>query len=675
MALAGSSLELQWLLPKRILRLALLFQYAILGYVQEAAAATLDGAGSHGVFDFGELKHSGNSYATEKLMGTSAAMSARLGELLIHGAAVEVLNVSSRLLHRPPKKKAWALYNPSLLPLRWRGEDVFLVTYRAGTWNLCTWDGRGSPVASLPRVEGRNQATSRVMAAITRRDFSPLVPVHEIGMQKFQEHSCTHSTGMRRVGIDDGRLFSLRGKPFVLFAGVAPASQDYPCQHRQYLCPLEMPDEASSTLKELKVECLQKVLLTFDFADQLSEKMLAQDRLGSVHQKNWMPFVVGDQLFLVFTVEPLRVMRVDITTGRCVEISLAKTPALVALHNAERDEFRGHGGPALVALPPTLGSGLLGLARVQAGNLLYTHFFFTLDVPDDPSASNPFTISRVSRLLCIESSLSGHEGFCEVIQFVGGIFIENDTLVLTYGANDCVAQLQAVEPQTSAFEASVLAGRRGGNKAKSPADGASPHLSDRQLRTQLQRTASFQISVFDRLEDQLQIVHADPAVILIPNLWSPEACERLIFTAKCSGAMRQSSCSGYGVAPGEAKAARTSGSVVLKPETARRYGAEALVRKLFRDLTGVLGVGGTDTRVFTAEYPQVVRYERGQRFDLHQDAFAWEQAREDGYQRHATLLVYLNTVGLGGSTRFPELAVDVQPQRGQGLLFFPAFAD
>ena len=33
------------------------------------------------------------------------------------------------------------------------------------------------------------------------------------------------SAGMRRVGIDDGRLFSLRGKPFVLFAGVAPALQ------------------------------------------------------------------------------------------------------------------------------------------------------------------------------------------------------------------------------------------------------------------------------------------------------------------------------------------------------------------------------------------------------------------------------------------------------------------
>lgn len=30
---------------------------------------------------------------------------------------------------------------------------------------------------------------------------------------------------MRRVGIDDSRLFSLAGKPYALFAGVAPVGQ------------------------------------------------------------------------------------------------------------------------------------------------------------------------------------------------------------------------------------------------------------------------------------------------------------------------------------------------------------------------------------------------------------------------------------------------------------------
>eukprot|EP00435_Cladocopium_sp_Y103_P060176 s330_g21.t5 len=128
------------------------------------------------------------------------------------------------------------------------------------------------------------------------------------------------------------------------------------------------------------------------------------------------------------------------------------------------------------------------------------------------------------------------------------------------------------------------------------------------------------------IKDQLVLLHADPAVLLIPGLWSQQACDKLILAALCSGAMRQSSCSGYGIETGEAQAARTSGSVVMKPDLAGRFGAEGLVRKLVRDLTGVLGVGGAPGE--SAEYPQVVRYERGQRFDLHEDAFAWEQVKQ-----------------------------------------------
>lgn len=70
-------------------------------------------------------------------------------------------------------------------------------------------------------------------------------PRHELQDQKYSEHACVHSTGqigstlawrqlvimtqcgtgMRRVGIDDSRLFLLDGDPFALFAGVAPAGQ------------------------------------------------------------------------------------------------------------------------------------------------------------------------------------------------------------------------------------------------------------------------------------------------------------------------------------------------------------------------------------------------------------------------------------------------------------------
>jgi hypothetical protein len=45
-----------------------------------------------------------------------------------------------------------------------------------------------------------------------------------------------------------------------------------------------------------------------------------------------------------------------------------------------------------------------------------------------------------------------------------------------------------------------------------------------------------------------------------------------------------------------------------------------------------------------------------------------------GYQRRATLLVYLNDVREGGATRFDRLGFAVQPKRGRALLFFPAFS-
>lgn len=176
--------------------------------------------------------------------------------------------------------------------------------------------------------------------------------------------------------------------------------------------------------------------------------------------------------------------------------------------------------------------------------------------------------------------------------------------------------------------------------------------------------------------NKLILLNANPVILLIPDLWPRESCEHLIFAAKASGAMRQSSCTGYGLLNGEAKLHRTSGSVVMKPETARRYEAEHLVRKLHRDFVGVLGVGaGTQPDLMHAEYPQVVRYERGQRFSDHEDAFCWEQAKADNYQRCATLLVYLNDVGRGGTTCFPQLALEVQPKQGHALVFFPSFAD
>ena len=80
------------------------------------------------------------------------------------------------------------------------------------------------------------------------------------------------------------------------------------------------------------------------------------------------------------------------------------------------------------------------------------------------------------------------------------------------------------------------------------------------------------------------------------------------------------------------------------------------------------------------EEPQIVRYKTGQEFSFHYDEVPPPQL-DNGGQRLATLLVYLNSVSVGGGTIFRDLKgmdgnpLCMQPRQGSALLFFPAFAD
>lgn len=82
----------------------------------------------------------------------------------------------------------------------------------------------------------------------------------------------------------------------------------------------------------------------------------------------------------------------------------------------------------------------------------------------------------------------------------------------------------------------------------------------------------------------------------------------------------------------------------------------------------------------THEPPQVARYEGGQFYLAHFDAFdmATVPGREcalTGGQRVATVLIYLVDVAEGGGTYFPKIDKRFAPVAGTAVVFFPATVD
>jgi prolyl 4-hydroxylase len=75
------------------------------------------------------------------------------------------------------------------------------------------------------------------------------------------------------------------------------------------------------------------------------------------------------------------------------------------------------------------------------------------------------------------------------------------------------------------------------------------------------------------------------------------------------------------------------------------------------------------------EMIQVVRYEKGGKFDAHFDPcvkgeqLCKEMNRGAG-QRRTTLLVYLNDVLRGGETEFVNIGIKIKPEKGKGILFW-----
>jgi prolyl 4-hydroxylase len=165
----------------------------------------------------------------------------------------------------------------------------------------------------------------------------------------------------------------------------------------------------------------------------------------------------------------------------------------------------------------------------------------------------------------------------------------------------------------------------------------------------------------DRREPmRLRLSHQSPPVLAIDNFFSSEECKEL----------KSATSSGH-----EITSATFTGSLSTRTSTSW-FCNYSDVPLLLAKSNQIL-----NTPLETMEEPQIVRYQKGQEFSWHYDEVP-AKALENGGQRLATLIVYLNDVNpeSGGGTMFRDLTyrsetLVMQPKEGSALLFFPAFGD
>ena len=177
----------------------------------------------------------------------------------------------------------------------------------------------------------------------------------------------------------------------------------------------------------------------------------------------------------------------------------------------------------------------------------------------------------------------------------------------------------------------------------------------------------------------LRVLNIDPPVFTVDDFLSANECDMLTASAEASGGLKVSAIGGAAN-----ENIRTSRTVALNSHGLENHATKkAILSRAEYLLPAVEGLS-KDADAFRApeagegkwsfELPQVAHYSGGEYFKAHEDGFPIAVAADKGYQRRATILVYLNDVDEGGETRFEHLGIEVAPKKGKALVFFPSSA-
>ena len=186
-----------------------------------------------------------------------------------------------------------------------------------------------------------------------------------------------------------------------------------------------------------------------------------------------------------------------------------------------------------------------------------------------------------------------------------------------------------------------------------------PGAAARSFSEQLAQTPN----AFETSDRQVTLLFAlaAPRVILFGNLLGPEECDELIELSR--GKLARSSVVNAATGSYDVHPHRTSAG------THFARGENELIRRIEARIAELMQIP-----MERGEPLQILHYQPGGEYRPHFDYFdpaqpGNEAVLQQGGQRTATLVMYLNDVEAGGSTVFPNVGLDVLPRRGNAVYF------
>ena len=168
-----------------------------------------------------------------------------------------------------------------------------------------------------------------------------------------------------------------------------------------------------------------------------------------------------------------------------------------------------------------------------------------------------------------------------------------------------------------------------------------------------------------KIADNVTMFSADPILYVVNDFLSNDECEAFIDASK--GKLKPSTV----ISPDKhiQHESRSSENCWIE------HSANDIVHEVSKRFSILVQMP-----IRNAEQYQLVYYKKGAQYKPHFDSFDYKTADgkknwEPGGQRMITVIAYLNDVEEGGETGFPELGINIPPNKGDAVVFHNTLPD